>query len=219
MTFSRYEIADIPSACQTLMGPARRIMEEHRRNSLAREEQSLAPARVAESLEKTGSPGISPESLREVAYSPTARPRQVLCEESAMLRPNSGAPMNLSSIQTRIIQDAGRYCDRFASDVLVELAMLEPFDRGLADEVPGPGRRNDWLVVMGLREDGCDGQDAVMHQLRESQRGTPYVYPAPYYRKLLGVYVLDEHEGEGYLRRTAVLMDLTHDVYKLADGE
>ena len=182
------EFNNIPAACETFMRPARKILEEHGRNSRAREQQSLAPARIADSLEKTGEPGISPQSLREIAYSPVNHVRQILCQESALIAPRQSTSMDLSSIQTMIIQAAGRYCDRFASDVLVGLAMLAPFEACQMNDLPDTGQPNEWLIVMGLREDGCDGHDAVLYQLRQSKRGTPYVYPSPYYRKLYGVW-------------------------------
>lgn len=219
MISARYELRDIKPACATLMDPARRILDEHHRNLAAREEQSMAAARIADGLEKTGRPGMTPEELRAIAYAPTQPMRQVLCEESALILPGRADSMNLSSIQSLIIQAAGRCCDRFASDVLVELAMLEPFGSGEMDSIPRKGEPNEWLIPVGLREDGCDGHDAVMHKLKESMRGTPYVYPAPYYRKLLAVHVSDIPEDGGYVRRTVALLDMTHDVYKLADGD
>lgn len=55
--------------------------------------------------------------------------------------------VNYSSILTRLIQEAGRYCDRFASDLFVDW-------KGVEEWIKNPTERRVWMF--GFRRGGVD---------------------------------------------------------------
>lgn len=68
--------------------------------------------------------------------------------------------VNNSSILTRLIQEAGRYCDRFASDLFIDW-------KGVEKWIENPTERKVWMF--GFRRDGVDHDRYVLteHNKRE----------------------------------------------------
>ena len=85
---------------------------------------------------------------------------------------NQEYSINLSSIYTKLIQETGRFCERFASDVLYGIKTLESF----MNET-GPFEVTEFF---GLRENGVDGFEYIMHNFKNG-------YSASYYRKIYAV--------------------------------
>lgn len=63
--------------------------------------------------------------------------------------------INTSSILTRLIQEAGRYCERFASDLFISWSSVEERIRDIDD-----GENDTFLF--GFRQDGVDHNDFVL---------------------------------------------------------
>lgn len=76
---------------------------------------------------------------------------------------------NLSSITTRLIHEAGRWCKHYASDLLIWLAAVKKasFEYSEAD---------DLLFVFGMREDGIDNGITVASNMKDP--GGRYMYRA-----------------------------------------
>lgn len=93
---------------------------------------------------------------------------------------------NISGILTRIIQDTGRFAERWASDCIYTIDSLRELcckEYPLEQEI-------DEILVFAIRQDGVDGNQFLMNQLHNSIRPPyPYVYATPYYRRILGVRV------------------------------
>lgn len=64
--------------------------------------------------------------------------------------------INYSSILTRLIQEAGRHCRRFASDLFILWSAIE---RKMEQKTLESGR-----YLFGFREDGVDCTGHVLHQ-------------------------------------------------------
>lgn len=119
--------------------------------------------------------------------------------------------VNISGILTRIIQDVGRFAERWASDVLYDLdniRLLCHSEYILEDEI-------DEVFPIAIRRDGVDSGNFLMNRLVDTQRGpiTSYVHPNQTYRRILGVRVRVSHEYMGQHwhkpRVTCVLRDMT----------
>lgn len=80
--------------------------------------------------------------------------------------------INDSSILTRLIQEAGRYCERFASDLFIDWKAVErKIDS--ADAL-------DLVFLFGFRRDGVDGNSFILSRYN----GGGYAYPEKEYRSM-----------------------------------
>jgi len=61
--------------------------------------------------------------------------------------------INHSSILTRLIQEAGRYCERFASDLFIDWSIVEDTLRSSASPTN--------TLFFGFRENGVDGESFI----------------------------------------------------------
>lgn len=211
---------DIPTAPLTLMEPARKIYAKHREHRKNQDAKFIALANVAEQLQKDGTVQYTPEQLKAIAYAPGENTGRVLAETSAMIGYDADEKMNITDVTSRLIRETGRYCDRYASDLVISLMDVYAFESANTAPCPQEGESLDYLVPIGLRSDGCDGIGFLMPRLRDTRRFPhDYVYPEKVYRKLLGVYVLDEYAMPGRIDRTVALLDITHDVYQLHETD
>ena len=126
--------------------------------------------------------------------------------------------MNMSDIQTKLIQLTGRYCERYASDLICTLSDLQAFIE--VQYSPEPMRKT---IIVGIREDGVDHEAFVVPRLEDTITGmNGYVHVDWVYRKLLAIDIQDEVKGEfgyPYMERTVRLVDITHEVSRLEKSE
>lgn len=100
--------------------------------------------------------------------------------------------INVSVVETKLIQMTGRFVERNASDMLEVLRAAEPLWR-----TPEPDMLETRMIVFGLREWGVDDMDAMRERLSETARRTDYavwVDPAAEYRKVLALRVYSDAE-------------------------
>ena len=100
--------------------------------------------------------------------------------------------INTSSILTRLIQEAGRWCERFASDIVLEWNFAY---RDMCQLKPGETESR----LLGFRESGVDGTDFVLLQF-----GMDDAKASHYYRKL---YRFDMTREQDDLRLCLVEVD------------
>ena len=100
--------------------------------------------------------------------------------------------INTSSILTALIQTAGRFCERFASDLFIDWQSVMK----QAQEIE-PGETVSRLL--GFREDGVDGNTYILHNYNQYGGSMS----SHYYRKL---YRLDMHREQDdlHMRLTEV---------------
>lgn len=67
--------------------------------------------------------------------------------------------INTSSIWTKLIHEAGRLCDRFASDLLIDYGCVQTW----MHTSPTEGK----VFLFGFREDGVDNKTFVISSCRE----------------------------------------------------
>ena len=78
---------------------------------------------------------------------------------------------NWSAIQSKIIYLAGRYCDRWASDILVSLFSV--------NQKIEEGTQESESLLFGFREDGVDHAEWVIHKFADQHMYSNY-YGAAY---------------------------------------
>ena len=96
----------------------------------------------------------------------------------------SGSTLNYSSILTRLIQEAGRWCKRYASDLFIDwYYLVRDIENNTLD---------DRTMLFGFREDGVDGYRFVCSRYTQDHIVARYTYRA--------LWRLDIHiDDEGYV--------------------
>lgn len=100
--------------------------------------------------------------------------------------------INMSDVYTRLIQDAGRFAESYASDLLYDIDAMRDLLSALPEDDDFDGRdRLDYYIAVGIRESGVDGNQFVMSRLEQSAAASfgHYANPRAAYRKLLCVHV------------------------------
>ena len=89
--------------------------------------------------------------------------------------------VNMSDIITRLIQLAGRYCERYASDLFIEwkYSSANPEEKDF--------RYTGGKMIFGFREDGVDADDVVVKNYNNNHY---------YYRKIAVVETTVIENGE-----------------------
>lgn len=110
--------------------------------------------------------------------------------------------INISDITTFLIQNVGRYCDRYASDLLISHESLINIINNL-----NPDRKNEYLWL-GLRESGVDGIAYIIANIKDHSPE----YIAEYYRKVFCIKISFVFMG----KFTVELADMSNDIYSIA---
>lgn len=110
--------------------------------------------------------------------------------------------INISDITTFLIQNVGRYCDRYASDLLISHESLINTINNL-----NPDRKNEYLWL-GLRESGIDGIAYIIASMKDHSPE----YIAAYYRKVFCIKISSVFMG----KFTVELADMSNDIYSIA---
>lgn len=110
-----------------------------------------------------------------------------------------GYDINLSSIATILIQNVGRFCERYASDFLITWNSVNRILE--SDE-----QNFDELILFGIRENGVDHDAYILSNL-EQYKNLPGYFDH-YYRK---IFALRLQASSGMM--TATLKDIKHSLY------
>lgn len=78
--------------------------------------------------------------------------------------------LNYSSILTKLIQEAGRWCRRYASDLFVDW-------HSLANDIDN-GTLDSRTMLFGFREDGVDGNTFICSRYTQDRMISRYDYRA-----------------------------------------
>lgn len=85
----------------------------------------------------------------------------------------------LSDIYSKLIELTGRYCERFASDLLYDLQDVASFTEPC--EISKPNR---WVLGFGFRECGVDGNSFLERRLKDSYE----------YRRIVALNIEDRED-------------------------
>lgn len=152
-----------------------------------------------------------PECFSDVTKSAIANNQAILHTDTFYIGTTPEPELNICDLQTKLIQLTGRYCERYASDLLCTLSTIEAFTKNALVQ-----NNERWVIGIGLRENGVDHNEFIVNQLVQTRGGSisPYVYPSRIYRKLLLLDITDTL-GEAFHTRTFTLIDATHLLTKI----
>lgn len=106
------------------------------------------------------------------------------------------ADVNMSSIYSKLIFEAGRWCESYASDILYDIKAIEDkiFELSLY-----PGTAS---FLLGFRQNGVDGTDSIRVKY---ENPSTYGYLSNEYRSIYRLdLVSDENHIEGKLYRVII---------------
>lgn len=153
----------------------------------------------------------------DACFHEAAEHGRLLDEEKITIYPGSSPEeMNMSGIQTKLIQITGRFCEQYASDLICTLADLQPFLR-----VSNITESNRWVIPVGIRASGVDHEGFVLSRLRDTITNPMmgYVHVEYAYRKLLVIDIQDEvkttSDNSLCCTRTVRLIDITHSITRV----
>ena len=86
--------------------------------------------------------------------------------------PHALEDINMSAIYTKMIQYVGRYAERFASDLLIDIDTINKTIETLKD-IKEPERK---IFCLGIRRDGVDGNGFLMARIKQSAHDNIYKY-------------------------------------------
>lgn len=129
------------------------------------------------------------------------RQNETLDECYSYLSPATSVNINISSIIDKIITNAGRFCERYASDVLFDLNYINYIIKNY-----NPNQPEEYIICFGIRRDGVDGNSFLESRIKNDFHNNPWRI-SEYYRKILAVHIFfDEENSELH----CILKDITH---------
>ena len=96
--------------------------------------------------------------------------------------------VNISDIETKLIQNTGRFVEHYASDLFITMMSLYEYLENVEQAMLG--RKVFWF---GLRESGVDGEGFLINRVGEYPE---YTYHEHYYRRIYAVVVEADDEYE-----------------------
>lgn len=117
--------------------------------------------------------------------------------------------LNACEIQSKLIYFTGRFCERFASDIILTLNNLDAFLHNCKIT-----EQKQWVIGVGIRENGVDHNLFIMNQL-ERTITNPFGHPNPRecYRKLLAINIQDiPNKNNSGGKRIITLVDIINDI-------
>lgn len=125
-----------------------------------------------------------------------------LMTEKGTITNDKSANINLSSIASLLIENIGRFCERYASDFLIDWKRVEE-----AIRVMNPYAKPVY-IWLGLRRNGVDSESFIASRITES---------SSYYRRVYSIRVTYDAPDYGAISNIKVeLRDMTHDMYEIA---
>lgn len=104
--------------------------------------------------------------------------------------------INLSNILTKLIQDTGRLCDRFASDLIIDWDIIR-------DAINDDSKNH--VFAIGIRANGVDGNGYIVSHMFND-------WSPHYYRRIYGVAVTHGYNEFGSTVVTVTLRNIQSEV-------
>lgn len=113
--------------------------------------------------------------------------------------------INITSTISKIIQDVGRFAERFNSDCIYGIQDI----MYLCQNKYPMEQPIDEIFTFGIRADGVDHNGYIMSQINNGL--TNYCRTTPYYRRILAVRVSVNKTRDHYQEVIVDLKDITHE--------
>lgn len=137
---------------------------------------------------------------------------EIICQEEFLAHSTDEKyNFNISTMLTLLIQETGRYTERFASDVIISINFMT---KALED----PFANNGALFLFGIREDGVDHYEFVRSQMKNNL-GNP-AYFKQYYRKMYAIHLTVQKFDDSDVHKACITMkeirgELSHALWSL----
>lgn len=132
--------------------------------------------------------------------------KRVLCQEAGTLD-----NLNVSDIATRLIQEVGRFCERYASDFLISWDTVRRHLEPRSIEEPYRA-----VEIFGIRRSGVDHNSFFMSHLRNDSRNGFFCCEHVYRKVLaLGIAIQPASYPNGRPTVVCTLKDLTDELWKV----
>lgn len=112
--------------------------------------------------------------------------------------------INMSSISTKLIQETGRFCERFADDLFIDIDRLKYLGQSM-DTVKNEVAA---YVAFGIRRDGVDSNSYIALRIRDGGAYKAYNVINDYYRRVYCVKVSRVRNQSGTLETVLELKDI-----------
>lgn len=99
--------------------------------------------------------------------------------------------INTSDITTKCIQEAGRWCERYASDIIIS---WDEVREHIEEHIKSSKMFETNIIVLGFRKSGVDGNNGVYNQMHSHLNGSI----SDYYSKIYAIKIEDEIDTYGY---------------------
>ena len=109
----------------------------------------------------------------------------LLSEEGRKVPYSCNYDINYSSILTRLIQEAGRFCESFASDLFIEWHNVKAW-------IESAGFCDSEVFLFGFRQYGVDDAGYILSRYN----GGGYAYPEEEYRSLWRLEISTNDSGD-----------------------
>ena len=159
----------------------------------------------------------NPQTLLDAADAAT-KADELIAQETVTIYPEAiPFTINASGIQDDLIHIVGRYCERFASDLIATFSDLQAFL--IVNEMPTENNR--WIIGVGIRESGVDHNSFIMSTLSDQAHRNlqHYVYPKQVYRHILVIDITDTKTENNDVERVISLRDVTRHLIRLHDDD
>ena len=123
--------------------------------------------------------------------------------------------LNISSITTKLIQETGRFCENYASDLLINIDRMNEHIKEM-DVLKTPEKA---YVAFGIRQLGVDGNAYVALRIYEGGQHASYKVISDYYRKIFCVKISRRVNEFGLLETTVELKNIQSSIYYNKDYE
>ena len=110
---------------------------------------------------------------------------KLMTEEGRFSSYSGKYEINASSILTRLIQEAGRLCERFASDLFIDWAGIERWIDNATED-------SETVFLLGFRQNGVDGNDFILSRYNSGC----YLYPEKEYRSMWRLEISTNNDGD-----------------------
>lgn len=123
---------------------------------------------------------INPNTVIEFAFNTADDESSLIVTGRRTSDPTDEHPysINMSTIMDKLIQDAGRFCIRYASDLLIDIdAIIKAVNDPSANDVYG----------IGIRENGVDGNSYITSNLLGRLN-------SDYYRCIYGISITHDND-------------------------
>lgn len=105
--------------------------------------------------------------------------------ETAKCNGHTSREINMSSIYTKLIQETGRFCERYADDLLIDIARVKT----ICENMDSIEHEAHAYVAFGIRRDGVDSNSYIAIKIHGSGAYRSNSVINDYYRRVYCVKI------------------------------